>query len=338
MRPSMGLDLGSLAVMAAVFIAVALALEGALLLWQMNRSAAAKRMRRRLQAWLPQLEEPARTPHAPVPWLPAALQARLLRSLEQAGWAWSPAALLALCAALALLGALLGLMLAGRGGPTGGPGTPSLTLNLLLGLGLVAGGATLLGSAPLMVLAQRRRARLRQIALQLPGALDLMARALRSGHAFGSAVQMVAQEAPQPVAQAFGLVAEQIGWGRDVDDALEDLTQRVPLDDVRFLVVAVRLQRQTGGQLAEVLGNLAELVRQRQRLLDRVRVLTAEGRLSAQVLGAMPLVTAGVIYLIRPEFIRVLWTDPAGWRWLQASALLFVMGVIWLWRMTRIRV
>ncbi|MEY3286599.1 MAG: hypothetical protein RL500_1329, partial [Pseudomonadota bacterium] len=124
----------------------------------------------------------------------------------------------------------------------------------------------------------------------------------------------------------------------DPDDAFEALAQRVPVDEIRFFVMAVKLQRQTGGQLAEVLGNIAQLVRQRLQLMDKVRVLTAEARLSAKVLAALPPATAGALLAVRPEFVSLLWTDPTGVRMLQGSALLMVLGSLWLWRLTRIRV
>jgi tight adherence protein B len=184
----------------------------------------------------------------------------------------------------------------------------------------------------------RRASRLREVVLQLPDALDLMARALRSGHAFSTALQMAAEEGPQPLAGEFDLVAEQIELGGDPDDAFEALAQRVPVDEIRFFVMAVKLQRQTGGQLAEVLGNIAQLVRQRLQLTDKVRVLTAEARLSAKVLAALPPATAGALLAVRPEFVSLLWTDPTGVRMLQGSALLMVLGSLWLWRLTRIRV
>lgn len=184
----------------------------------------------------------------------------------------------------------------------------------------------------------RRASRVRAVVLQLPDALDLMARALRSGHAFSTALQMAAEEGAQPLAGEFALVAEQIALGANPDEAFEALAQRVPVDEVRFLVMAVKLQRQTGGQLAEVLGNIAQLLRQRLQLLDKVRVLTAEARLSAKVLAALPPVTAAALLAVRPQFVSVLWTDPAGVQMLQASAVLMVLGGLWLWRLTRIRV
>lgn len=184
----------------------------------------------------------------------------------------------------------------------------------------------------------RRASRVRAVVLQLPDALDLMARALRSGHAFSTALQMVAEEGPQPLAGEFALVVEQLTLGGDPDEAFDALAERVPVDEMRFFAMAVKLQRQTGGQLAEVLGNIAHLLRQRLRLLDKVRVLTAEGRLSAQVLAALPPVTGAALLAARPEFISVLWTDPAGMQLLQISAALMVLGGVWLWRLTRIRV
>lgn len=184
----------------------------------------------------------------------------------------------------------------------------------------------------------RRTGRVRAAVGQLPDALDLMARALRSGHAFSSALQMVAEEGPQPLAGEFALVAEQMALGGDPDEAFEALAQRIPVDEVRFFVMAVKLQRQTGGQLAEVLGNIAQLLRQRLQLVDKVRVLTAEGRLSAKVLAALPPVTAAALLAVRPEFVAVLWTDPTGVRMLQASAALMLLGGLWLWRLTRIQV
>ena len=184
----------------------------------------------------------------------------------------------------------------------------------------------------------RRASRVRAAVLQLPDALDLVARALRSGHAFSTALKMVADEGPQPLADEFAMVVQQLALGGDPDDAFDALAQRLPVDEVRFFVMAVKLQRQTGGQLAEVLGNIAHLLRQRLQLLDKVRVLTAEGRLSAQVLAALPPVTAAALLAVRPEFVGLLWTDPTGVRMLQASGVLMVLGGLWLWRLTRIRV
>ena len=331
-----------LAVLLAVFLAAALALEGVALWWHRQRSPAAVRLRARLRAWVPELEKGtgqtkwsnkalgetaarASAQHQPwlAPWMP--LRSALELRLQQAGWGWTPEAFVGLCAALALLACLLVLL-----------GRERVTMATAWTMALAA--ALAVGVAPLLVLERQRRLRLKRLGEQLPDALDLMGRALRSGHAFATALQMAAAESPAPIGPTLALVHDQISWGREPDEAFEELARRAPLDDVRFFVVAVRLQRQTGGRLAEVLANIAAMVRHRILLQDKVRVLSAEGRLSAVVLGALPVLTALVIHLIRPDFIALLWTDPAGLRWLQVAAVLFGGGVLWLWRLTRITV
>ena len=183
-----------------------------------------------------------------------------------------------------------------------------------------------------------RQRRLVVMAQQLPDAIDLISRAMRAGHAFTVAVQMVAQEASEPLASEFRRVHEQISLGQSPDQAFTEFAARVPTDDVRFFTIAVRLQRETGGNLAEVLGNLAALIRSRLRLLGKVRVLSAEGRLSAKVLAGMPVATGALIYAARPDLIALLWTDPLGLMLLKACAVLFVLGVLWMWRIAHIRV
>lgn len=325
------LDLTQWATLLAVFLAVALALEGLSLLWHEQRSPAARRLRARLKAWVPEWEDRAgasgANPLAARLWSTdgrASGASWLHWRLAQAAWGWSAAPFMGLCVALGALAGLSVLLVAGEAS--------------LAGAALALMAAAVAGAAPLLLLEHRRHRRLRQMGRQLPDMLDLLARALRSGHALSAALQMASEEGPQPLSQALRAVHDQIAAGRDPDEAFEMLVRLVPLEDVRFFVVALRLQRQTGGALAEVLGNIAGLVRQRLQLQDKVRVLTAEARLSAWVLGAMPLVTAGVIHLIRADFIRVLWTDPAGLRVLQVATLLFAAGVVWLWRLTQLRV
>ena len=314
-----------LALLGAAFLAAALTLEGLLLLWHQTRSPAVQRLRKRLKAWLPEAELASNTAggvSSSPTWL----------WLMQTGSKWTPPSLMGLSAVLAFLGLLMGAwsLQTWSNAPVGAGAWP-----LWLGVLIVA---CALGAVPWVVLAVQRERRLKQMVVQLPDVLDLMARAMRSGHAFSTAVQMVADEGPVPLAQEFARLSEQIGYGRDPDEAFEELAQRVPQDDIRFFVMAVRLQRQTGGQLTEVLGNIAELVRQRLRLLDKVRVLSAEGRLSAQVLAALPVVTAGVMIMIRPEFMATLWTDPLGVRMLVAASLLMAVGGVWLSRLTHLRV
>ena len=176
------------------------------------------------------------------------------------------------------------------------------------------------------------------IELQLPDALDLMARAMLAGHAFPSGVQMVGNEMPEPVAGEFRIVFDEINFGISVQDALTNLATRVPSTDLRYFVISVLIQRETGGNLAELLSNISALIRARLKLLGAVRVLSAEGRLSALILTVLPFALAGVINFINPKFLSVLWTDPAGLKVSGGALFIMLLGIFWMWRIIKIRV
>lgn len=184
----------------------------------------------------------------------------------------------------------------------------------------------------------RRVQRMRLIAQQLPDALDLMGRAMQAGHAFSSALRMVGTEGSQPIAGEFRTTFDEINFGIPFDQALSHLAQRVASEELRFFVVAVLIQRETGGNLAEILAAIAALLRDRQKLAGTVRVLSAEGRLSAWILTLLPFVLAGLIFLIHREFIAILWNDPIGVRAIGIALSLMAFGIWWMWRLTRIRV
>src|SRR6202007_3264547 len=133
-----------------------------------------------------------------------------------------------------------------------------------------------------------RSRRLLQLQHQLPEAMDLVTRALRAGHSFSSGVQMIAEEMANPIANEFRIVADEVNFGVSLQQALTNLSERIPLTDLRYFVVSVLIQRDSGGNLTEVLGTLRSLIRERLKLLARVRVLSSEGRLSAWILGMMP--------------------------------------------------
>lgn len=173
---------------------------------------------------------------------------------------------------------------------------------------------------------------------QLPDALDLMARAMLAGHAFPSALKMVGDEMPEPISGEFRIAFDEINYGISVQDALNNLIDRVNSTDMSYFVISVLLQRETGGNLAELLGNLSKLIRERLKLIAAVRVLSAEGRLSAQVLTALPIVVAFVINLVNPEFMKVLWTDAAGPRLVGGAILLMLVGYYWMRRIVKIRI
>ncbi len=191
---------------------------------------------------------------------------------------------------------------------------------------------------PLLYLNHRRSRRLAQLERQLPDALDLVTRALRAGHSFASSVQMIGEEMSEPIAGEFRMVADEVGFGVSLQQALTNMSERVPLTDLRYFVVSVLIQRDSGGNLTEVLGNLSKLIRDRLKLLARVRVLSAEGRLSAWILGLMPLALVALLNAFNPEFMSPLWTDPIGIMVVKYMLVLMVVGVLILRKIVKIRV
>jgi tight adherence protein B len=184
----------------------------------------------------------------------------------------------------------------------------------------------------------RRSKRLSKIEVQLPDALDLMTRALRAGHAFSAALKMAGEEMSEPIAGELRMVHDEVNYGFDLAQALTNLSERVPLTDMRYFVVAVIIQRDSGGNLTEILTNLSGLIRERLKLLAKVKVLTSEGRLSAWILFLMPFFLAGVMSLTNPKFIGPLWTDPIGVSIVRTMLVLMAIGAIMLRSIVKIRV
>lgn len=199
-------------------------------------------------------------------------------------------------------------------------------------VGLVA------GALPLFRVLRAKYKRLLTIEEQLPNALDLMGRALRAGHAFSGALKMVGDEMAEPVAGEFRIAFDELNFGLKLEDALKNLATRVPSTDLRYFVISVLIQRETGGNLAELLDNISALIRARLKLLGTIRVLSAEGKLSAIILTVLPFVLAGVISLINPKFLSVLWTDPMGLNLVYSALVMMIVGVFWMWRIIKIRV
>ena len=200
---------------------------------------------------------------------------------------------------------------------------------------LIAFGA---GTLPFLYVLRKRNKRTRKMERQLPDALDLMARALKAGHALASALQMVGDEAQDPIAAEFRIVHDEINYGVSVETALMNLATRVPSTDMRYFVIAVLIQRETGGNLTEVLGNLSALIRERLRLLGKIQVLSAEGRMSGWVMGCLPFAVALIINLINPQFMSVLWTDPMGLKIVYGMLFLMAVGALWMRKIIRIRI
>lgn len=187
-------------------------------------------------------------------------------------------------------------------------------------------------------LQQRRARRLARIDAQLPDALDIMARSMQAGHAFSSALQIAAAETPMPLSQELQRLFDEVHFGHGLQQSLPALSQRIDTEEVKFFVTSVLIQRETGGDLAALLLGTAALIRERQALAGQVRVLSAEGRLSAWVLSLLPLALGGVMALLNPGFMAPLSQTPAGQRLLLVAALLWVLGVVWMARLVRIRV
>jgi len=311
----------------AAFIAMVLLLEGLYLLWNTYKSPEAKQIERRLHALATdgtgnaetsilkqrlQRQAPAlQRLFAHLPQL-----RRVDRVIEQSGLQFTVTRLIALALVVGLAAYLLAL---------------ALHLSLLPTLALTVGVA-------FFYVQRRRLARIHKLDRQLPDALDLISRALRAGHSFATGLQLVGEEMSDPIAGEFRLAHEEVNFGVSLQQALLNLAERVPSTDLRYFVIAVLIQRDSGGNLTEVLGNLSTLIRDRFKLLEKVRVLAAEGKLSAWILAVLPFAVALVINVFNPGFMRLLWTDPLGLQMLNGALVLMVLGVIWMRQIIRIHV
>jgi tight adherence protein B len=313
-----------------LFIAVVFLLEGAYVLWNDHKGPEVQRLERRLRALTAgdhgreSLSLLKGADRGNAGWLTRLLVsaprvAALERWLQQSGSGVTVTRFLTICL---LSGAAVFLL--------------AVVFRLPFALGVIGGAVAFV--VPPMVIARKRTKRLHKFDEQLPDGLDLISRALRAGHAFPSAMQMVATEATDPIASEFQTTFEEINYGVSVHDAMLNLATRVPSLDLRYFIISVLLQRETGGNLAELLDNLSKLIRERFQLLGRIRVLSAEGKLSAYILIGLPFFTAAAVYLVNPEFMSLLWTDPAGIRMSLTTIVMMILGSLLMWRIVKIRV
>jgi tight adherence protein B len=198
--------------------------------------------------------------------------------------------------------------------------------------------AMLCALIPLGLVRRARTKRLVRIEEQLPEAADFIARALRAGHSFTNVLQIVGNELPEPLSGEFRIAREEINYGVPMSEALHNMAARIPLTDLRYLIIAVLIQRETGGNLAEILTNISHIIRERLKLSAQVRVLSAEGRMSAWILGLLPFAVTGMLILSNPGYIQVLWTDPSGLRLLWIALVMIIVGVVWMRKVIRIRI
>ena len=314
-----------------LFAAVILAVEGVYLWWMGTRGAAARRIARRLQLMsggvgrtgerISILKQRRYSSHQSFDRMlhRAGLAHRIDALLVQAGSPWTVGQFIAWS-----LGCMAAGMLAASAWPLPWPAR------------MLAGLACL--NLPWFLMRRARQRRLLRIEQQLPDAADFIARALRAGHSFNNVLQIVGNELPEPLSSEFRIAREEINYGVPMSEALHAMAARIPLTDLRYLIIAVLIQRESGGNLAEILGNISQIIRARLKLIAHVRVLSAEGRMSAWILGLMPFCVAGAMAITSPDYIGMMWKDPSGVRMLWYGAGMILFGVIWLRKIIRIRV
>lgn len=229
--------------------------------------------------------------------------------LEQAGMKMTVGALLAGSAALAALAFLVVHRLTGWAS-----------------LGLAAGACA--ATVPVNVVKFKRTRRMRKFEEQFPEALDLLGRALRAGHSFTTGLEMVASEMPDPIGPEFRMLHDQQNYGMALPDALRLFAARIPVLDARFFVTAVLIQRESGGNLSEVLDNLAAVMRERFRVKRQMRVISAHGRISGWILVCLPPALALVLFAINEEARTIMFRDPLGQQLMMAAATLQIIGTL----------
>src|SRR3954469_14158077 len=244
---------------------------------------------------------------------------RLSRLIEQSGKKTTPSAILVMSIAFAAIAALLAKMFAPQ--------------PLFMPI-----AAAVAGCAPILFLMNRRTARLRVFEEHFPEALDLLSRALRAGHAFQTAMGMVADELKEPIGPEFKKTFDQQNYGLPLRDALTQLSDRVPLLDVRFFATAVLIQRDTGGNLSEILDNLSHVVRERFKVQRQVRVHTAHGRFRALLLPSLPPALGMILLVINPAHMEPLFHERRGQMMLVGATIMQIIGFIWIRKVIKIEV
>ena len=245
----------------------------------------------------------------------------LAAKAQKANIAFSPKALVGLMGLLSIV-AFLGLKIG-----TAASTPVQVVLAVLMGVGAVY-----------LWVNNKAKKRMSMVEEQLPDAVELMVRSLRVGHPFASAIQIVAKEVPDPLGTEFGMIADESAYGRDVTESLKDLAERMDMQDLRFLAVAVTIQQQSGGNLAEILDGLAKVIRARFRLFRRVKAITAEAKWSGMFLSMFPILVLAVIQITKPDYFDTV-KDTAAF--IPAALVVFTflaVNVIFMKIMTNIKV
>ncbi len=314
------------------FLCVVLLLEGAYLLWSDTMNPEVKRVQQRLRlisigelahgdsdVSLLKQRVMSHFPRLNKQLMRLPVLHQLDRLLLQSGSKMTAAHLLAICVIFGSGGFLLGAVLRFPGA-----------------WAVIVGAAFAL--LPVLRLPWMRARRLSQIGLQLPEALDLISRALRAGHGFSAALAMVGNEAQVPISAVFKTTVDEINFGISTKSALLNLATRVPTPDMRYFVMAVLIQLETGGNLAELLTMLGGLIRARYKLFGNIKTLAAEGKLSAYILVTLPFFLAGMLQIINPGYMDILFSDPMGLRLVYGALIMMVFGIFVMWRIIKIHI
>jgi tight adherence protein B len=193
-------------------------------------------------------------------------------------------------------------------------------------------------AVPIFWLARKGRRRMGRLEDQLPDALDMIVRSLRAGHPIATAINLVAREMPDPIGSEFGLVADEMAFGLDLQSALENMSGRIDFQDLRFMVMTIKMQAITGGNLAEVLGSLARLIRERHRLHLKVLALSSEGRFSVKILVSLPFGFFSLISLITPKYYGAMLAEPVLMRVVEIGVAMLAIGIYLMRRVVNFRV
>lgn len=191
---------------------------------------------------------------------------------------------------------------------------------------------------PLLWLLMRRKGRFKRFAHQLPDALELVARALRSGHSLASALHVVVDEMPRPISQEFGLAYEEQNLNVPLDQALKNMLRRMPNMDLKFFVTAVAIQRQAGGDMAEILDKISYIIRERFKIMGQVQALTGEGRISGVVLMGLPIALFFAVYYLNPDYVMLLFTEPLGKKMIAVATVLQILGAVAIKKIVAIKI
>lgn len=191
---------------------------------------------------------------------------------------------------------------------------------------------------PIVLMRLRRMRRIKRFGEQLPDALDMVVRSLRAGHPVSAALKLVSEQMPDPIGTEIGIVVDEMTYGLDLREALGNLSRRIGGSETGFMVVAINIQHQAGGNLAEVLAGLAKVIRDRTKMVRKVRALSAEGKLSAWMLSAMPFAVAGIINVINPKHFREVSDDALFLPGMLVLGTLLTIGIVTVFRMVHFRI